>query len=167
MSDHIIYIFYILFYILAYIKNNWDVSLEKNIYPHCSMQQVKISHLHICDLKSWLQYWWKLKSCEKNMALCCCSEDLITQQHNVMYQKTNFILHIPYRLTTCSDLKSIIFLINMCVCIYIYIYIYTASVNAFTMLVWWMHVYKFAALMINAQQRCHSVCVGKITVSVE
>jgi len=32
-----------------------------------------------------------------------------------------------------------------------YIDIYSASVNAFTVLVWWMHVYKFAAIMTDAQ----------------
>jgi hypothetical protein len=110
----------------------------KKKYSHCLMQQFKTSHLHVWDLKSWLRCWWKFKSCKKNVALCCCSEDLITQQHNVIYQKTNFLLHIRYRSTTSSDLKSIMFLID--------VYVYSASVNVFTLLVWWMYVYEFAAV---------------------
>jgi len=126
---HCVYISYLILYFSLYSTQGGYLTWKKNF--HCSMQQFKKSHLHMWVLKSWLQCWCIFKSCEKNVALYCCSEDLITQQHNAMYQKTNFLLHIPYRSATRSDLKSIMFLIDVYIYIFsqcgcfIYIYIFS------------------------------------------
>jgi hypothetical protein len=147
VSDCIIYILYLILYFSLYSTQRGCLTWKKNIYMYIFSLLVaavlKKSPTHVrCEVQAAVLMEIRVLWGKHGAVLLLRGPDHPSTQCHVLIFSYTFLTgqqEIQILSPSCSW------------SIYVDIGVYSASVNAFTMLVWWMHVYKFAAVTTNAQ----------------